>query len=365
MDPTSRLAPYTDAVARALETSLGDISPPALRDAALHYPRAGGKRLRPAMALLACEAAGGRREQALPFAVAVELVHVFSLVHDDIMDRDEMRRGRPTVHAKWGEPTAILAGDALLAKAFESVAQGPGSPEGRVRAILDLATSTRVLCEGQALDMAFESRADVTVEEYRAMVRGKTGRLFELACRGGAYFAGGATAGGGSGGREAPGAARESRPAGREPTRAPDASGPRGGSPERYVRPLEVYGAAFGEAFQVHDDLLDLTPAARTGKPFGSDLRAGKKTLVLLEGARLARGADADALRRVLGRRDASDVDVRDAARALEACGAVAAARRAVDEASARAEKALAALPATPASGLLLDLARWAATRTG
>lgn len=322
MDVLARLKPYVDTVDRAVLTALEDLAPPDLRDAALHYPKAGGKRLRPAMALLACEAAGGTRDEAVPFAVAVELVHDFSLVHDDIMDRDLLRRGLPTVHAKWGEATAILAGDALLAKAFEVVAEGSGAEPVRLRALLDLATSTRALCEGQALDMAFESEDGVSPDDYLHMISGKTGRLFEVACRGGAYYAGGADA---------------------------------------VVKPLEAYGAAFGQAFQVHDDLLDLAPSARTGKPFGSDLRAGKKTLVVLGARRKGMPPEVE---RVLGRREASDADVKEAAAALERCGAVAAAHDVVKKATARAESALDALPPTAARDTLAELARWAATRT-
>lgn len=323
MDATARLKPHVDAVERPLLASLQDLAPAELRDAALHYPKAGGKRLRPAMALLACEAAGGTREDAIPFAVAVELVHVFSLVHDDIMDRDLLRRGMPTVHAKWGEPTAILAGDALLAKAFEVVAAGPGPEPTRVRALLDLATSTRALCEGQALDMAFETKDDVTPEAYLHMIAGKTGRLFEVACRGGATYARGADAGA--------------------------------------VRALSDFGAAFGQAFQVHDDLLDLAPAARTGKPFGSDLRAGKKTLVVLEARR--RGMPAE-VAKVLGVRDANEEDVGAAADALAGCGAVAASRQVVTTATTRALDALEKIPPSPARETLRALAAWATQRT-
>lgn len=322
VDVLARLKPYVDAVDRAVLVALDDLEPVELREAALHYPRAGGKRLRPAMALLACEAAGGRRDDALAFAAAVELVHDFSLVHDDIMDRDLVRRGMPTVHAKWGEPVAILAGDALLAKAFEAVASGAGSAAARLHALRDLATSTRALCEGQALDMAFEARDDVAPGEYLHMIAGKTGRLFEVACRGGAYYADGGDA---------------------------------------VVAPLEAFGKAFGQAFQVHDDLLDLAPAARTGKPFGSDLRAGKKTLIVLEARR--RGLPEE-VARVLGRRDAAEADVKAAADALARSGAVRAAEEVVEKATERATAALGKLPPSPARETLREMASWAATRT-
>src|SRR5438552_11288121 len=251
----------------ALAETFTDVVPPHLREAAAWYPDAGGKRLRPVMAMLACEATGGRSEDALPIALAVELVHNFSLVHDDIMDRDATRRGRATVHVKWDEPTAVLAGDVLSARAFEVLARIEDAGAHREAAAL-LSHAVLQLCEGQALDMAFERRSDVTPEEYLDMIRGKTAVLFEAATRGGAL------------------ASRR---------RTPEAE-----------RALTEFGLAFGMAFQIADDLLDVTSDAKTlGKPWGSDVRAGKRTLVVLDA--LHHGARLPAL----GRRDASDAEVR------------------------------------------------------
>jgi geranylgeranyl diphosphate synthase type I len=308
-----------------LAGALAGVGPEPLRDAARWYPDAGGKRLRPILAMLACEAAGGAREQALPIALAVELVHNFSLVHDDIMDRDATRRGRATVHVKWDEPTAILAGDVLFARAFEVLARIPDADAHREAATL-LSHAVLKLCEGQALDMAFEARGDVDEDEYVRMIRGKTALLFEAATRGGALAS---------------------------PRRAPVA-----------VASLSAYGEAFGMAFQIADDLLDITSDAQTlGKPWGSDVRAGKRTLLTIAARARATPQQRRALDATLGRADASDEDVRRVAAVLRDTGALAHAEALRDAHAARAEKALDALAESEAREALRAINRWATMR--
>lgn len=306
-----------------LLAALSDIDPPALRAAVEHYPRAGGKRLRPAIALLAAEAAGGDWERAMPVAVAAELVHVFSLVHDDIMDGDTLRRGLPTVHARWGEPVGILAGDALLAKAFEALtALDARASQDAVRRASE---ATRLLCAGQAMDMAFEAREDVAPDDYLEMIQHKTAALFSFAASGGALVAG------------------------------PDRAG---------VRPFQEWGLAFGLAFQLRDDLLDVTADAATlGKTAGKDVRAGKKTLLLLEARRRAQGADAATLARVVGKADAGADEVARVVDVYRRTGALGVVEDATREHAKRAEAALAPLPPSGARDALGALARWSATR--
>jgi geranylgeranyl diphosphate synthase, type I len=310
------LAARRKLVDEELSRSFDDLRPPALRDATRWYPDAGGKRLRPVMALLACEAAGGAPERAMPVALAVELLHNFSLVHDDIMDRDATRRGRPTVHVKWDEPTAILAGDVLFARAFEMLARVGDSAAHRETTRL-LSATVLGLCEGQALDMAFEARPTVTVDEYLEMIRLKTALLFEASTKGGAFTAGGPHA---------------------------DALG--------------RFGEAFGMAFQIADDLLDVTADPKTlGKPWGSDVRAGKRTLLVLDA--LERGASLPAL----GKRDASDEEVRATVDAMRAAGSLDRGARTRDEWAKRADDALRGLPAGEARDALAALNEWARTR--
>ncbi|MFC4586262.1 polyprenyl synthetase family protein [Sphaerisporangium corydalis] len=199
----------------------------------------GGKAIRPALVLLAAEAVGGTPEPALPAAVAVELVHNFSLLHDDVMDGDVTRRHRPTAWSVFGVSGAILAGDALLTLAFDVLGAGghPAAGEGsRVlgAAVLDLV-------EGQSSDTAFETRDDVGLSECVSMAEGKTGALLGGACALGALF---------------------------------------GGGDAEQIEHLRGYGTRLGLAFQLVDDLLGIWgDPAITGKPVYSDLRSRKKSL--------------------------------------------------------------------------------------
>jgi geranylgeranyl diphosphate synthase type I len=199
----------------------------------------GGKAVRPALALLSAEAAGAAPEVGLPGAVAVELVHNFSLLHDDVMDGDKERRHRPTVWALWGVASAILTGDAMLALAQEALLDS-GSPFAAPAAYL-LSVATRDLIRGQVQDLAFERRDDVTLPECLDMAAGKTGALLSASASIGAVLA---------------------------------------GAPTGVVDALSHYGSQLGLAFQLIDDVLGIWgDPATTGKPVYSDLRAGKKSL--------------------------------------------------------------------------------------
>jgi geranylgeranyl diphosphate synthase type I len=199
----------------------------------------GGKAVRPALATLSAQAVGAPARTAVPGAVAVELVHNFSLVHDDVMDGDTERRHRPTVWAVWGTTSAILTGDALLALAQE-VLLDSASPHRATAARL-LAEATRHLVRGQVQDVAFEQRSDVTLAECLEMVSGKTGALLSASAAIGAVLA---------------------------------------GAPAKVVDAFSTFGAQLGIAFQLVDDLLGIWgDPAITGKPVFSDLRSRKKTL--------------------------------------------------------------------------------------
>jgi geranylgeranyl diphosphate synthase, type I len=202
-------------------------------------PTGGGKALRPAVVLLASRACGGSEEAAVPGAVAVELVHNFSLLHDDVMDGDTERRHRPTVWAVWGTSSAILAGDALMTLAQEVLLES-GSP-ATVPLTAMLLRATRDLIRGQVQDLAFENRDSVELAECLDMVAGKTGALL--------------AASGGMGALTA-------------------------GAPPDAVAALTRYGDHLGTAFQLVDDLLGIWgDPARTGKPVLADLRTRKKSV--------------------------------------------------------------------------------------
>ena len=199
---------------------------------------AGGKRLRPTLALLGAQAVGGDDKAVLPAALALEVFHNFTLLHDDVMDKASVRRGRPTVHVKWNENTAILSGDQMLIEAYKLLAQLPADKLPRV---LDLFNKMATeVCEGQQLDVDFETREDVTIAEYMEMIRLKTSVLLATALQIGAYIAGGTHA---------------------------------------EQQALYDYGINLGLAFQIQDDYLDcFGDPATFGKAIGGDIREGKKT---------------------------------------------------------------------------------------
>ena len=250
--------------ARALVESRLDLLVPAAAEeptavhAAIRWSLfAGGKRLRPALVLAAGETFGARARELLDTACAFELIHTYSLVHDDLpaMDDDDLRRGRPTAHVRFGEATAILAGDALQALAFQTVAEDERlDPAARVRLVSELARASGTpagMVAGQAQDLAAEARAGVTGEELELIHRRKTGALIGAASRCGAIIAG-------------------------------------AGEPD--IEAAGLYGARLGLLFQITDDLLDVTAtAADLGKTPGKDARASKATYPALYGLDAAR----------------------------------------------------------------------------
>jgi geranylgeranyl diphosphate synthase type I len=244
-------------------------------------PSSGGKAVRPILAMLSTQAAGAPSEVGLPGAVAVELVHNFSLVHDDLMDGDRTRRHRPTVWAAWDPATAILLGDAFLALAQEIVCDS-GNPHA-ARASTLLAETTRHLVRGQVLDLSFERRTDVTLAECLDMCAGKTGALLTGSAAIGAVLA---------------------------------------GAPEPVVAALSAYGTELGLAFQLVDDLLGIWgDPATTGKPVCSDLRSGKKSLPVCYAMNSGTQAGAALTDWLSSGRDTDDDGLRRAATLVEAAG--------------------------------------------
>jgi geranylgeranyl diphosphate synthase type I len=240
----------------------------------------GGKFVRAGLVLAAAAAAGAERESGLVGGVAIELVHNFSLVHDDIIDRDLERRHRPTLWAEHGVGHAIIAGDALVTLAFQILLEEP-TPE-RVRAAARLAEATQAMIAGQAEDMASEQRDSLSVEECLHMEAGKTGALLACSAALGAILA---------------------------------------GAPSATIEALSEFGRHLGIAFQAIDDVLGIwgEPSV-TGKPVGNDLRQHKKTLPIA--LALARVDDLPSGLVRLLQRDLSEAEVDKATRLLEECGA-------------------------------------------
>jgi geranylgeranyl diphosphate synthase type I len=255
-----------------------------------------GKRLRANLVLLTCEAFGRRYADAIWAAVAIELVHNFSLVFDDVQDRDEMRRGRPSVWKLWGTSQAINAGAALEALVTRAVVDLlPARHVDRLRPALSLLSEAMLaLCRGQVLDLQFEQRVDVSVDEYLEMVDLKTASLFEAGAR-----LGGLAAGGG------------------------EASLERAGK----------FGHHLGMAFQVIDDMLGVWGStAQTGKPAGSDLKNGKKTLPTLIALKGGAAGNRRVLRSLLTRARFTAAELETARAIIGQSNAEAVCRRQVGE---------------------------------
>lgn len=251
-------------------------------DAAGRAAESAGKRLRPALCLLACEASGGEAERAIPAASAVELVHNFSLVHDDVQDDDRLRHGRDTVWAVWGKPQAINAGDALLALAHLSLTEMAG--ESLFAASRLLNERTLEMVEGQVMDIAFEEQSGISLESYLEMISRKTGALFDAALALGAVAAGG---------------------------------------PDEKVAALGRCGRHLGLAFQVRDDMLGIWgDVDRTGKPVAADILRRKKSLPIVFALDHATGDDRQQLQGVYGAGEPSAGDVSFVTGLLDSLGA-------------------------------------------
>ncbi len=319
-----KLAENANMINGFLERELSGQEPESLGKASLHLIEAGGKRLRPYMTVKACEAVGGRAEDAVPFAAAVEFLHNFTLVHDDVMDRDDLRRGKPTVHKVYGMPMAILAGDLLFAKVYDVMVRNrPAgmSPERLIESMGRITEATLKLCLGQALDISFPSASDVSVDDYIRMVGAKTSALFRACAQVGAL------AGGGS---------------------------------DDQVDALGSFAWDAGVAFQIEDDVLGVTAEEETlGKPVGSDLREGKKTLINIHALENATEEQSKLLHKAYGVEDASREDIEAAVKTLEEVGSIAYARSVADEYVTRAFESLDALPDTPAKDELKALVEY------
>ncbi len=221
----------------------------------------GGKYLRPTLALVTAEACGGNWEDALPAAVGLELLHNFSLIHDDIQDESSFRRNRPTVWSRWGASQAINAGDAMHALSQLVVlrmAEDGAPAQSVLHAVKMLDETCLALCEGQTSDMDFERRNDVTVDEYKTMIGNKTAEAFRCALEIGSVFASGSAEQG---------------------------------------RLLGEAGFEMGIAFQIHDDVLDIWGGEIIGKETALDIRDGKKSLPVIYGLTQADSPDAERLR--------------------------------------------------------------------
>ena len=291
-----------------------------LNKASAHLLAAGGKRLRPAMVMLAADAVNPQSSaDILPAALALELIHTFTLIHDDIMDDDTLRRGVQTVHTKWDLPTGILAGDVLYARAFEFLCLSKADDKAKVRAVSMLARACAEICMGQHMDMSFERRTDVDEYEYLEMVKKKTGILYAAAAGIGGIL---------------------------------------GGGKAQQVKALYNFGFSTGIAFQIQDDLIDLlSPSDRSGKDRASDIREGKQTLIMIK----AREKGIDLLKY---KHNLSDADIDVVIRELDDAGVIAAVKKMAGDLVADSNRHLSILPPSKERALLMDIGEFFVTRS-
>jgi geranylgeranyl diphosphate synthase type II len=234
---------YLEQVNQFLEQHTFNGKPSELYDPMNYMMQLGGKRVRPVLVLMGCELFGGDLHKGLPVAMAVEVFHNFTLVHDDIMDKAPIRRGKPTVHMQWNPDTAILAGDLMMIKSMELFQHLDGDTMKKCLPLF-MRTAAEV-CEGQQLDMNFETASQVAVEEYLQMIELKTAVLLACSLQLGAYVAGAA---------------------------------------EEDAQHVYQFGKHIGIAFQLQDDILDaFGDTAEVGKQKGGDIIANKKTYLLIK----------------------------------------------------------------------------------
>jgi octaprenyl-diphosphate synthase len=283
-----------------------------------HVLKAGGKRLRPLLALLSSVAAGGDPNDCVNLAMAVEVLHLSSLIHDDVIDEASQRRGRPSVRQQWGNRASILVGDLLVAEVFSRMADEPGR-----QALAVLAQSVARMCQAELLEQD-EDPLQLDEQLYFGNIRGKTGALMAAACEVGAIVAGND-------------AARQ---------------------------PLADYGMDLGQGFQIIDDLLDLYGHAEAlGKPVLQDLGRGHWTLPVIHALQSASEAEAEQLQNLLRQAKEQPAAAAEAAQLTEQLGGREYAAKRAQELVARAQTALTLLPESPARESLRELADYVVSR--
>jgi len=296
--------------------------PQQLYSASRQIIDAGGKRLRPFLVLKSCTLVKGREEDAIPTAAALELLHTFTLIHDDIMDHDEKRRGVPSVHSQWGVPIAIMAGDLLFAKVYETITKYTDdkhvTPKRILQVLLEISQATITLCEGQTRDMAFEEKNTVSEEEYLKMVSGKTAALFETSARCGGIL---------------------------------------GGANQRQVKCLGKFGHYSGMAFQIIDDVLALTGDEKIlKKPVGNDIREGKRTLMVVYALKKASKTQARTILKTLGNKDASAEQIQKTIELIDSLGAIDYAKQMAEKYIEKSKEVLNIFPASEDRDDLISL---------
>ena len=321
MDPLLALAERDMAGVDALILEHMDSSVPVIPALAEHLIAAGGKRIRPLMTVSAARAAGGRDDNCRKLAAAVEFIHTATLLHDDVVDSSELRRGKVAAHLIWGAPSSVLVGDFLFARAFELMVSA-----GSMRALEILARASRVISEGEVLQLTRAHEISLSEETYLEIISAKTAELFAAAAEAGAVSA---------------------------------------GAGEATVRAFRTYGMNVGIAFQLVDDALDYSGAAGAlGKNPGDDFREGKVTLPLLLAVARTGSSEAAFWERTLGDHQQDAADFARAQALVTSTGALAATMHLAYDYADRAKRALTGVGDPVWRGALCSLADVAVSRT-
>ncbi|MYB30877.1 MAG: polyprenyl synthetase family protein [Cenarchaeum sp. SB0663_bin_5] len=272
-----------NAITEYLRQSLTG-TPTTLYDAASHLIMHGGKRLRPYMLMETCQMMGGNAAQAVVVAGTVEMIHNFSLVHDDIMDNDDTRHGVDTTHKKYGSSLAILAGDTLFSKAYQTLANAELPATVCASLVSQISDACVDICEGQWLDISMSASDKIPPpSDYLLMIRKKTSALFEASCAMGAICA---------------------------------------NATSTDVENAAVFGQNLGIAFQITDDLIGVAgDSSITKKPVGNDIREGKKSLPILMALELAGSKDRDIIMRVFGNKQSTAEQTRNVVTIIQRLG--------------------------------------------
>jgi len=326
IDIKKELAVMSKELDKPIQMYIENEKPDNLIEASRQYPYAGGKRMRPAMVIVSAGAVGGNKEKAVPFAAAIEYIHNFTLIHDDLMDGDEMRRGMVTSHVKYGMPTAILAGDALFAKAFDIIADLDVSSDIMRKVLKVTSVAVWDLARGQQMDVNNENGEEVSMEEYIETIRLKTSVLFAAGAAGGALI---------------------------------------GGADDKTVEAVHSYAMSLGVAFQMFDDVLGIIGDPKvTGKSAGNDIRKGKSTVMVTHA--LKNISDPKAMkefRSILGDLKASEKKIQRAREILESTGSIRYATTLAEDYVKEAMAKLSILPDSKDKEFMLALAEFAMKR--
>lgn len=303
-DFESKLNTFRKAIDERLEAQVSENKLISMAEPVNYILLNKGKRLRPILSLISAETFGAEFEKAVDVAVAFEMLHNFTLVHDDIMDKDDFRRGKQTVHKKWNLSVAILTGDALIGLAHNALTFAPQNKIGELVRIMN--ETNLALCEGQNLDKDFEKRTDVTISEYLNMISLKTAKLLSVCAKAGALI---------------------------------------GNATQEEIEAVENFGLELGLAFQIQDDLLDIVAELELlGKDTGSDLAEGKKAFPYLHAVETLKDEKLEKFLSLTGKGEISKEQLKTVTNLLEENGTIEACQKEIDFHFKKAQECLGSL---------------------